>query len=379
MDGNQFDFSKMQRSRKEQKKKKLIRKWVNIIASVVLAISVIVTGVMGSYIFGIGNIKINDETGNQSDNYEDLIKSDHSGVSYILIAGLCPPEEGGMLTDTLIIACIDHNQKTLNFLQIPRDLYIGDEDGSIYGGGKINAVYASPRSGESNINSLRRVINKYLGIPLDHYVLFTLPAFSNLIDSVGGLEINIVQKNGIKIRDYETKTDLRIGPGKVTLKGSQAIGFVRKRTGISDGYLLGDADRVKAQQLAYVALAKELKNMSLSEMIKVATSCYNEIKTDISLNDILGYAKEVKGMSMSNMGVYAVPGQYCSYNRSSVYSVHKREYLDLYNEHLNPYGEPLDNSILIYEWYKDAGEEYDPSDTISGGTLTQISEERDQG
>ena len=114
-------------------------------------------------------------------------------------------------------------------------------------------------------------------------------------------------------------------------------------------------------------------------MIKVATSCYNEIKTDISLNDILGYAKEVKGMSMSNMGVYAVPGQYCSYNRSSVYSVHKREYLDLYNEHLNPYGKPLDNSILIYEWYRDAGEEYDPSDTISGGTLSQISEERDQG
>jgi cell envelope-related transcriptional attenuator len=372
-DNNEFNFSEMQRGRRALKKKKMIRRTVNIVASIVLAISLLTTSVMGVYIFGLSGIKIGG--GDESDEYEELYKSNHSGVSYILIAGLCPPEEGGMLTDTLIVACIDHNNKTLNFLQIPRDLYIGDEDGSSYSGGKVNAVYGSPREGETNINALRRVINRYLGIPLDHYVLFNIPAFMNLIDSLGGLTINIEQENGIDIMDYNSKKHHRIGPGWVTLDGSMAVGFIRKRTG--DDYVMGDADRVQAQQLAYVALAKKLRSMTVSQMMSVATSCYNDISTDITLNDIIGYAMEVKGISMENMGVYAVPGQYSSYHGSSVWCVHKDEYIELYNEHFNPYGAELDDSILIYEWYREMGQSYEPS-YITGGTLAEIEGEKNQ-
>mgnify|MGYP002548058772 CR=1 FL=1 len=372
-DNNEFNFSEMQRGRRALKKKKMIRRTVNIVASIVLAISLLTTSVMGVYIFGLSGIKIGG--GDESDEYEELYKSNHSGVSYILIAGLCPPEEGGMLTDTLIVACIDHNNKTLNFLQIPRDLYIGDEDGSSYAGGKVNAVYGSPREGETNINALRRVINRYLGIPLDHYVLFNIPAFMNLIDSLGGLTINIEQENGIDIMDYNSKKHHRIGPGWVTLDGSMAVGFIRKRTG--DDYVMGDADRVQAQQLAYVALAKKLRSMTVSQMMSVATSCYNDISTDITLNDIIGYAMEVKGISMENMGVYAVPGQYSSYHGSSVWCVHKDEYIELYNEHFNPYGAELDDSILIYEWYREMGQSYEPS-YITGGTLAEIEGEKNQ-
>lgn len=378
MDEKQFNFSEMQKNRKLIRKRKIIRRTLNIICSIVLVLSIILTGGMGYYIFGLSNVKINAQ-GTDSDSYEDLYKSNNSGVSYILVAGLCPPEEGGKLTDTLIVACLDHDKKTLNFLQIPRDLYIGDEDGSIYGGGKINAVYGSPRSGETGINALRRVISNYLGIPLDHYVLFNIPAFINVIDALGGLTINITHSTGIDIMDYNTKVHHRVGPGWVTLKGSLATGFIRKRTGVSDGYYRGDADRVQSQQLAYVALAKKLKNMSVSQMYKVATNCFNEISTDIPLNDILGYALEVKGMSMDSMGVYAVPGQYCSYHGYSVYSVHKQNYIDIYNKNLNPYGKPLtDDSIMIYEYYRTVGESFDPSDEVSGGTLASIEGEKKQ-
>lgn len=374
---NEFNFSKMQKGQRSLKRKKRLRKTVNIVASIILVLSILIGGAMGAYIFGIGNIKINQEA-EDTESYEELLKSNHSGVSYILVCGLCPPEEGGKLTDTIVVACIDHANKTLNFLQIPRDLYIGDEDGSIYSGGKINAVYGSPRKGESNINALRRVIAKYLGIPLDHYVIFNIPAVIDLIDAIGGLTINIEQKNGIDIREYYSGIHQRVGPGWVTLKGSLAIGFIRKRTGIKEGYIRGDADRVQAQQLAYVALAKKLKNMSMSQMVSVATNCYKNISTDISLNDILGYALEVKGMSMSSMGVYAVPGQYSHYNRSSVYCVHKQEYIDLFNEHFNPFGPKIGDEILIYEWYKQMGAKYDGSDVISGGTLASIAEDKQQ-
>ena len=375
MDEN-FNFSAMQQSRKSKKKKKRIRKIVNIVASIVLAISVLLTGIMASYIYGIGEIKIGHT--DADDGYDALLTSKHSGVSYILIAGLCPPEEGGKLTDTIIVACIDHDKDTLNFLQIPRDLYIGDEDGSIYSGGKVNAVYAQPRNGESRINALRRVINGYLGIPLDHYVLFNIPAFIKLIDALGGLDLNIQQDTGVTIKDYETGDYHTVGPGNVHLKGSLAVGYMRKRKGVSEGYLMGDADRVKAQQLVYISLAKKLKGMTVMQMKNVATSCYGDIETDITLNNILGYALEVKGMKLANMGVYGLPGQYSQYNGSSVYCAHKSEYVELYNEHFNPYGEELKASdIYIYEWYKEMGQEYEPA-TIGGGTLSQLAEDKNQ-
>lgn len=380
-----FDFSSFQKNSKKQKKNRKIRTAVNIIASIVLIISVLATGVMGTYVFGLSNFKLNDQNAGASDDYEDMLTSNHSGVSYILVVGICPPEEGSKLTDTIVIACLDHNNKTLNFLQIPRDLYIGNGDGSPYSGGKINAAYGSPRKGETNINCLRRVINNYLGVPLDHYVIVTIPAFMKLIDAVGGLTINITQSNGISIMDYNTKKSHRVGPGWVTLEGSKAIGFVRKRTGVGDGYLLGDADRVKYQRLAYIALAKKLKEMSVSQIASLASSLYNEtdenkkIQTDININDILGYALEVKGMDMSNIGIYAVPGQYSGYRvngfRSSVYCIHKSEYVDLFNQHFNPYGKTLTTEdIMAYELYRDNGEKYDASDDIGGGTLAQIGE-----
>ena len=376
MDDN-FNFSEMQRSRKDKKKKKTIRKVVNIVASIVLSISVLLTGIMATYIYGIGEIQIGHQDNEEGD-FEELVTSKHSGVSYILIAGLCPPQEGGKLTDTIIVACIDHDKDTLNFLQIPRDLYIGNEEGSVYSGGKINAVYAQPRNGETRINALRRVINGYLGIPLDHYVLFNIPAFINLIDALGGLEITIEQETGVTIMDYYSKEFKTVGPGKVNLKGSLAIGFIRKRTGVSEGYVMGDADRVKAQQLAYIALAKKLKSMGTTEMIKIATSCYKEIETDITLNNILGYATEVKGMKMSDMGVYGLPGQYSQYNKSSVYCAHKSEYVEMFNQHFNPYGDKLtEDDIYIYEWFRTMGQPYEPP-YIGGGTLQQLSEDKNQ-
>ncbi|MBQ0110450.1 MAG: LCP family protein [Oscillospiraceae bacterium] len=376
-----FDFSSLQKNNKAKKKRKTIRKVVNIIASIVLAISVLVTGAMASYIYGLSNVTLNDQNAGVSD--ANIVTSNHSGVSYILVVGICPPEEGGKLTDTIVVACLDHNKKTLNFLQIPRDLYIGDEDGSPYSGGKINAAYASPRDGETNINCLRRVINNHLGIPLDHYAIVTIPSFIKLIDALGGLTINITQENGIDIRDYADGVHSRVGPGWVTLKGSKAIGFVRKRTGVKDGYLLGDADRVKYQRLAYVALAKKLKQMSVSQITSIAQSVYGEtdpdskIQTDININDLLGYALEVKGMDMNNIGIYAVPGQYSGYTvngfRSSVYCIHKSEYVDLYNEHFNPYGKTLTtDDIQAFELYRENGEKYDGSDDVGGGTLTEI-------
>lgn len=377
-----YSFSEPQKANGKTKRQK-IRLTVNIIVSIVLTISTLAT--LGSgYILAhwdenphdvpllrwfLGDSKSAEEDEmEETGDYEDLIYSADPNVSYILVVGVDPQET---LTDIIIVACIDHKRNTLNFLQIPRDTYIGDDVPT----SKVNAVHGNPRQGEKQINALRRRISSYFGIPLDHYVKFTVKGFSNVIDALGGVTVNIEtpNPNGIDIMNPFTKQHERIGPGVVTLKGPQAVGFVRKRTGVKDGYVKGDIDRIEAQREVYVALAKKLQSMSTSQMGSIATNCYSEVSTDMTIGEILGYAEAVQGIDMENMGIYAVPGQFATYNKLSMWSPHKDEYIEIFNEHFNPYGLPITaDDIQMIELHKKLGNATRPSEVEQGGSLANV-------
>ena len=371
-ENNGYDISSVSTRGGNRRKRRMIKRTVNVVASIVLVISVLVTAAMGSYlaISGIkpGGIKAEKEQGE----FDSLTFSKSSGVSYILVVGVDPQET---LTDIMVVACIDHDRNTVNFMQIPRDSFAGDDIPTR----KMNAVYGNPRKGEAKINALRRRISSYFGFPLDHYCLFTINGFIKVIDALGGVTINIEQKNGIDIMDPKTFKHERIGPGWVTLTGNQATGFVRKRTGTSDGYYKGDIARIEAQRLVYIALAKKLKSMSAGQMLNVAKKCYSEISTDMSINKILGYATEVKGISLENMGVYAVPGQSVTYKKLSMWSPHKAEYIELYNTYMNPYGDPItEKDINMVELHTLLGQKQTASQVVQGGTLSQLEQSKNQ-
>ncbi len=371
-ENNGYDISSVSTRGGNRRKRRMIKRTVNVVASIVLVISVLVTAAMGSYLaisgIKLGGIKAEKEQGE----FDSLTFSKSSGVSYILVVGVDPQET---LTDILVVACIDHDRNTVNFMQIPRDSFAGDDIPTR----KMNAVYGNPRKGEAKINALRRRISSYFGFPLDHYCLFTINGFIKVIDALGGVTINIEQKNGIEIMDPKTFKTERIGPGWVTLTGNQATGFVRKRTGTSDGYYKGDIARIEAQRLVYIALAKKLKSMSAGQMLNVAKKCYSEISTDMSINKILGYATEVKGISLENMGVYAVPGQSVTYKKLSMWSPHKAEYIELYNTYMNPYGDPItEKDINMVELHTLLGQKQTASQVVQGGTLSQLEQSKNQ-
>ncbi len=352
---------------KGKSKRQIIRRTVNIAASIVLTISILLTVVMGAGIWVMGQ-RINDDSDQEEGEFEKLTYSSDSKVSYILVTGVDPQET---LTDIIIVACIDHEKNTLNFLQIPRDTYIGDDVPTK----KVNAVHGNPRKGEAKINALRRRLSSYFGIPLDHYVKFTIKGFSNVIDALGGVTVNIEtpNANGIDVMNPFTKKHERIGPGVVTLTGPQAVGFVRKRTGVKDGYVKGDIDRIEAQREVYVALAKKLQSMSTSQMVSIAKNCYSEIATDMSIGQILGYAGEVKEIPMESMGIYAVPGQFETYNGLSMWSPHKDEYIEIFNTYFNPYGVPITtDDIQMIELHKRLGHSTKDSEVNQGGALSNV-------
>ena len=367
-----YSFSNPKSKKKQGKtKRQKIKKTINIIAPIILVFSLLLTAgsVYGMWAMGQNLLEneANDETAESGD-FEQLVYSADENVSYILVVGVDPQET---LTDIIIVACIDHQKKTLNFLQIPRDTYIGDDVPTR----KVNAVHGNPRQGEKQINALRRRLSSYFGIPLDHYVKFTVRGFANVIDALDGVTVNIETPNssGIDIMNPFTKKHERIGPGVTTLTGPQAVGFVRKRTGVKDGYVKGDIDRIEAQREVYVALAKKLQSMSVSQMASIAKNCYTEISTDMTIGQILGYANEVQSIPMEKMGIYAVPGQFATYNGLSMWSPHKDEYIEIFNTHFNPYGLPItSNDIQMIELHTRLGIPTRASEVNQGGSLSDV-------
>ncbi len=391
-DGDELRMFYMTRKGRELKSFKLKKKIITIIASVLLVVASFAAIASGSVLFMLNKNLFagNGVMGTASENnaYEEVVENEHDGASYILVIGIDNKDqygsdaalnvEGGYHADVIAVACLDHNTKEVNVMQIPRDLFIGTDIPSK----KINAVYAFPREGENSINALRRRLTGHLGININHYVIFTVQCFMDVVDALGGLDIYIHQENGIYITDQFTYQEYKIGPGWVKLNGNQAAGFARKRHGTrEEGYVLGDPDRLEAQRIMYVSLFKRLMSMSMSEIISVATSCRDDIATSMTVMDIIDYALEVKGLSLSNISVWGMPGQQLSYRHYdesfalSYYSIHKQEFVDMWNAHMNPYGEKLTvDSIKIRELHAELGVPYEPNYFEEGGSLGDIAD-----
>lgn len=356
------------------KRAKRLRKILNVLISVVLTLSFLITAALGGYLIisndNVGSLKTGDD---QKDAYGNLYTSKNENVTYMLVTGVDLSER---LTDIIVVVCFDHAKNTISCLQVPRDTFAGDDVKSY----RINTVYGAARENETGINALRRKLASYLGVPIDHYVIFTIKGFMNVVDAVGGVEINITQKEGISIEDQNhIGTLYNIGPGWVTLDGNAAAGFVRKRHGGEEGYRKGDISRLEAQRLMYVALVKKLKSMGIGTMAGVAKSCYDQIATDMTVDQIVGYAKAAKGVEYENFSVYTVPGQGCTYKKRSLYSIHKADYVALYNNYFNPYGEKItEQSIEAVELHKRLGQTEQKSLAADGGSLRSIIDNKHQ-
>ncbi|MFC8834179.1 LCP family protein [Streptomyces griseoincarnatus] len=157
----------------------------------------------------------------------------------------------GKRTDSMMILHTGDNGPTL--ISLPRDSNVeipsfkGSESGKTYQGTgrqvKLNAAYA-----EDGPELLVRTVEFNTGLHIDHYVEIGFAGFANIVDAVGGVEIDILQD----IKDTKSGADLK--KGKQTLSGEEALAFVRTRYALAGS----DLDRTKNQQKFLSALANQV-------------------------------------------------------------------------------------------------------------------------
>ncbi|WP_461082472.1 LCP family protein [Streptomyces deserti] len=157
----------------------------------------------------------------------------------------------GKRTDSMMILHTGSNGPTL--ISLPRDSnvtipsYKGSDSGKLYQATgrqvKLNAAYS-----EDGPELLVRTVEANTGLHIDHYVEIGFAGFANIVDAVGGVEIDVPQD----IKDAKSGADLK--KGKQTLNGEEALAFVRTRYALKGS----DLDRTKNQQKFLSALANQV-------------------------------------------------------------------------------------------------------------------------
>jgi LCP family protein required for cell wall assembly len=142
------------------------------------------------------------------------------------------------LTDTIMLLHTGDGPNVL--LSIPRDTVT---DSGAYGVTKINAAYA-----RGGVPLLTQIIEDETGIRVDKYVEIGLGGVADVVDAVGGIEVNAKERLNDKF------AGINIKKGRQTLDGAQALGYSRSRKFSQ----FGDLERVRRQREVVAAIGDKV-------------------------------------------------------------------------------------------------------------------------
>jgi LCP family protein required for cell wall assembly len=208
-----------------------------------------------------------------------------------------------LCTDTLILLTIDPVNKSAGMLSVPRDMWV-NIPGFSYS--KINTAYTLGEAyhlpGGGPALTIKTVEN-FLGIPIQYYAQVSFNTFEQMIDTIGGIDVNIPAKIIVDPLGPHNTTTLQ--PGLNHLTGPLALAYARTRD-VSQGVSGGDVERSQNQQQVILAIRnKVLVPGNFLNLISQAPTLYNElsggIDTDLSLNDAMRLAVLAKDIPLANI------------------------------------------------------------------------------
>ena len=216
-------------------------------------------------------------------------------------------------TDCIMIASINPVKNTIKLISIPRDSYVNVPG---YGYTKINHAYAY--GGEQ---LTIKTINSNFGLNITEYITIDFSGLINVINSVGGIEIDITKAEMDVLNQYLKSSYQLTGKnyvpmteyGHVTLNGEQALAHSRDR------YVGNDFDRANRQREVLMALMNKLSTMNSSTIMSlVSNSFLKEVKTNVNFTNYVGLLTSVvanKNSYLKNIISVQIPSTDYGYDK----------------------------------------------------------------
>jgi polyisoprenyl-teichoic acid--peptidoglycan teichoic acid transferase len=205
-------------------------------------------------------------------------------------------------SDTLMLVRFDPKVKKVWILSIPRDSRVSIDG---HGMEKINAAYfygGAPLA--------VKTVNEFTGVPINGYVEVGFESFKELVDTIGGVWVNVEKPPGapyiddIMAANHDESARI-VKPGYQKLDGKHALTYVRAR----HQFLTQDHKRIEHQQTFIRALlAQTMRFQNVFKIPQLIGIFRRNVRTSLSVQDMTELALDMRGVSQRSLDATQVPG-----------------------------------------------------------------------
>lgn len=249
-------------------------------------------------------------------------------------------------SDAIMVASLNRETLEVKIVSVYRDTLLEQDDGSL---NKANAAYSFGGPQEAIA-----MLNKNLDLDIEHYVTVNFNAMIDVIDAVGGVEIDVQEDEVQLINGYSDeimrvtgKTSQQVqATGVQTLNGIQATAYSRIRYTAGD-----DFKRAERQRVVLSEIIKKLQHASLPQINKIIDKVFPQVSTNFTIAEIFDYAKDAFSYKLGEMTGFP---------------------FDKTTDTLNEVGSVVipvtleDNVIQLHKFLYGNSVNYSPSSTVAG-------------
>ncbi|KAB2332646.1 LytR family transcriptional regulator [Bacillus mesophilum] len=255
------------------------RKWLKIIG----IISVLLIVALGGYAYLVYK-SLNEavDTMHQpidrekSDKRVEQITLEEREPFSVLMLGVDEREGDKGRSDTMIVLTVNPNTQSIKMLSIPRDTRTeivghGTED-------KINHAYAF-----GNEEMSMATVENFLDIPLDYYIKVNMEGFKDIVDAVGGINVNNKMAFSQSGKQFEE--------GNIELDGDAALAYIRMRKQDPNG----DFGRQERQrQIIQGVIRKGISFNSLTNFDDIFDALGRNVRTNMTFAEMRDIQKNYR-------------------------------------------------------------------------------------
>ncbi len=239
------------------------------------------------------------------DNIPDKLEK----VGSVLVVGIDGvKDEEYLRADSILVVSINPDTKKICLTSFLRDMYLQVPG---HGKDKLSSVY-----GLGGTDLIKDTLETNFGIAIDHTVTVNMKAFSDIVDSIGGIEAELTKAeakylnstNYISNKKYRTVTE-----GRQRLNGNQALGYLRVRKVPTLQGEKEDLGRTSRLRNLLASIIVECSKKDAVELTKVLMKVAPDISTDMDIGQMLVYLNTVlQGSFHTDTSLIPAEGSYIS-------------------------------------------------------------------
>ena len=238
-----------------------------------------------------------------------------AGVKNILLIGNDSrnADEGGR-SDAMILVSISSRTNSIHLTSLLRDIYV-DIPG--HDGNRLNAAYAY-----GGPELLMETLEENFDIEVNRYMLVNFQAFANLVDAVGGVDLELSNEEVQYVNGYLVEYNQLEGraegtdyldsslSGNIHLNGPQALAYCRNR------YIGSDFARTERQRKVVAAAVKNAPFALVTNGSELIEGVMSNITTNLTKAELSGLMMQAPMMITYDMVSGSIPleGTYSNAN-----------------------------------------------------------------